>query len=247
MSGASVAGASTAAAALRSDTNDCHNYNNIDSLSTCSSGARRRRRLQLHITRRRCGLQLNAKPSGYLDGANLLTVHIEWVDSLLLFSHLYNNYDSLATIQRHQIRLVFVASAREIVIVFNLWTWPAPSQTAAPLIGRRSQTSFGLLLSMQTPSRCAAMCSSARLAQRGRVWAPQTSCARTINREQDRLCSARLYFGAADVFRRRRQRQLDLTRLDTVAEGRLAGSGASDGQISRRLVSVGRCMPTVAV
>jgi len=33
-----------------------------------------------------------------------LTVHVEWVDSLLLFSHLYNNYDSLATIQRHQIR-----------------------------------------------------------------------------------------------------------------------------------------------
>lgn len=45
-------------------------------------------------------LQLN---ESYLD-ANQLTVHIEWVDSLLLFSHLYNNYDALATSQRHQIR-----------------------------------------------------------------------------------------------------------------------------------------------
>ena len=34
----------------------------------------------------------------------MLTVHIEWIDSLLLFSHLYNNYDALATVQRHQIR-----------------------------------------------------------------------------------------------------------------------------------------------
>lgn len=47
--------------------------------------------------------KLNEAPQLYLEN-NQLTVHIEWVDSLLLFSHLYNSYDSLATIQRHQIR-----------------------------------------------------------------------------------------------------------------------------------------------
>lgn len=46
-------------------------------------------------------LQLSDSNKCYLDN-NQLTVHIEWVDSLLLFSHLYNNYDALATVQRHQ-------------------------------------------------------------------------------------------------------------------------------------------------
>lgn len=50
--------------------------------------------------------------SSYLDSANQLSIHIEWVDSLLLFSHLYNNYDSMATVQRHQVRLVVFFSRR---------------------------------------------------------------------------------------------------------------------------------------
>lgn len=54
--------------------------------------------------RARTPSQLNKSPKAYLDANENLTVHIEWVDSLLLFSHLYNNYDALATGQRHQIR-----------------------------------------------------------------------------------------------------------------------------------------------
>lgn len=45
-------------------------------------------------------------------------MHIEWIDSLLLFSHLYNNYDALATIQRHQIRLVFELASSRFLVVF---------------------------------------------------------------------------------------------------------------------------------
>lgn len=48
--------------------------------------------------------QLSKAPLTYLSDEGQLTVHIEWVDSLLLFSHLYNNYDALATLQRHQLR-----------------------------------------------------------------------------------------------------------------------------------------------
>ena len=53
--------------------------------------------------RRQQQQQLKESPRCFLE-ANQLTVHIEWLDSLLLFSHLYNNYDALATIQRHQFR-----------------------------------------------------------------------------------------------------------------------------------------------
>lgn len=55
-------------------------------------------------TKQNKNAQLNKSPQCYLSDERQLTVRIEWVDSLLLFSHLYNNYDALATTQRLQIR-----------------------------------------------------------------------------------------------------------------------------------------------
>lgn len=47
-----------------------------------------------------------ATRTNFLNENNELTIHIEWMDSLLLFSHLYSAYDSLGSIQLHQMRWV---------------------------------------------------------------------------------------------------------------------------------------------
>lgn len=70
--------------------------------------------------------QLNESPRSYLE-ANQLTVHIEWVDSLLLFSHLYSNYDSMATIQRHQIGLVSFIACLSPALPIRPFAHPASS------------------------------------------------------------------------------------------------------------------------
>ncbi|RWS26430.1 uncharacterized protein B4U80_08312, partial [Leptotrombidium deliense] len=47
---------------------------------------------------------IQVSPKDYLEMEGHLTVHIEWVDSILLFNNLYHKYDDLARIHSHQMR-----------------------------------------------------------------------------------------------------------------------------------------------
>lgn len=47
---------------------------------------------------------LKVSPKSYLESEGHLTVHIEWIDSILLFSHTYHKYDDLARIHAAQMR-----------------------------------------------------------------------------------------------------------------------------------------------
>lgn len=46
---------------------------------------------------------LKVSPKDYLE-LNCLTVHIEWIDSIMLFNHTYHKYDDLSRIHCHQMR-----------------------------------------------------------------------------------------------------------------------------------------------
>ncbi|RWS03481.1 hypothetical protein B4U79_07028, partial [Dinothrombium tinctorium] len=47
---------------------------------------------------------IQVSPKDYLEMEGHLTVHIEWVDSILLFNNLYHKYDDLPRIQGQQMR-----------------------------------------------------------------------------------------------------------------------------------------------
>lgn len=47
---------------------------------------------------------LKLNPKDYLENDTYLTVHIEWIDSIMLFNHLYHKYDDLARIHCQQMR-----------------------------------------------------------------------------------------------------------------------------------------------
>lgn len=47
---------------------------------------------------------LKESPKDYLTDDSHLTVHIEWIDSIMLFNERYHKYDDLARIHCHQMR-----------------------------------------------------------------------------------------------------------------------------------------------
>ena len=47
---------------------------------------------------------LKVSPKDYLTDDSYLTVHIEWIDSILCFNEKYHKYDDLARIYCHQMR-----------------------------------------------------------------------------------------------------------------------------------------------
>ncbi|EEC09523.1 hypothetical protein ISCGN_000347 [Ixodes scapularis] len=49
----------------------------------------------------------------YLDGSGSLTVHVEWLDSQLLFGSTYHKYDDIARTQCHQMKREIAALQAE--------------------------------------------------------------------------------------------------------------------------------------
>ncbi|KPM09906.1 hypothetical protein QR98_0084520 [Sarcoptes scabiei] len=55
---------------------------------------------------------IKSVPKKYLENETNLTIHVEWLDSIMLFNHIYNKYDDIERIHCHQMSS---ASERELL------------------------------------------------------------------------------------------------------------------------------------